>query len=161
MEALCHLAASSSGGVIVNVGAFKGASCVVMARTNPKVTVLAVDTFEGVGEDKGAPLEAEFADNVRGISNICCLRCDSVAAATMVCTEVEAVFVDGDHSRDACLRDLEAWWSKIRSGGLLCGHDCVASCGVPEALAEFCALHGVESTVMNGTCHGFFAVRKP
>lgn len=33
------------------------------------------------------------------------------------------VFIDGDHSYEGVLEDLENWWPKIRAGGLFCGHD--------------------------------------
>lgn len=162
IKALQRIAATSPGGVIVNVGAFKGASCAVMAQANPRVTVLAVDTFEGVeqSETKGVELRDEFAANMRAFPNVCGLRCDSVTAARMVCTEIEAAFIDGDHSYEAALADMEAWWPKVRVGGILCGHDCVDSCGVPRALDEFCRARGLQATVMLGDCHGFWVVKK-
>lgn len=160
--ALQQISASSPGGVIVNIGAFKGGSTLALALANPRVTVLSVDTFAGVPEDDlhGVELRDEFLRNVAGVPNVVCLRCDSVAAARMVCTPVEAVFVDGDHSYEGCRRDLVEWWPKVRSGGILCGHDCVESCGVPQALDEFCAERGLKAHVITDGCHGFFVVRK-
>ena len=33
------------------------------------------------------------------------------------------VFIDGDHTARGVLRDLEAWVPKVRSGGVISGHD--------------------------------------
>lgn len=35
------------------------------------------------------------------------------------------VYVDARHSRRGVLEDLDAWWPKLRFGGLMCGHDFV------------------------------------
>ena len=36
---------------------------------------------------------------------------------------LDCVFVDGDHSYEAVVKDLPFWWKKIRSGGQLLGDD--------------------------------------
>lgn len=36
---------------------------------------------------------------------------------------LDFVFLDADHSGEALAADLEAWKPKIKSGGLICGHD--------------------------------------
>ena len=33
------------------------------------------------------------------------------------------VYIDDDHSQEAVRKSLEAWWPKIRIGGVFCGHD--------------------------------------
>ena len=33
------------------------------------------------------------------------------------------VFIDGDHSYEGCMADIEAWRRKVKPGGWLCGHD--------------------------------------
>jgi predicted O-methyltransferase YrrM len=37
--------------------------------------------------------------------------------------EMDFVFIDGDHSYEATLADIEAWVPKVRPGGIICGHD--------------------------------------
>jgi len=60
------------------------------------------------------------------------------AAARYADGALDFVFVDADHSREAVLRDLRAWWPKIRPGGVLAGHDFEEE-GVSAAVREFAA----------------------
>jgi hypothetical protein len=36
---------------------------------------------------------------------------------------LQFVWIDGDHSYEAALRDCRVWWPKVRPGGTLAGHD--------------------------------------
>ncbi len=36
---------------------------------------------------------------------------------------IDFVFIDGDHSYDAVIKDIKAWLPKIKTGGILSGHD--------------------------------------
>lgn len=36
---------------------------------------------------------------------------------------LDFVYIDADHSYDACQKDMNAWWPKIKKGGWMCGHD--------------------------------------
>lgn len=38
-------------------------------------------------------------------------------------TSLDCVYLDADHSYIGVEKDLELWWSKIKDGGMLCGHD--------------------------------------
>lgn len=35
----------------------------------------------------------------------------------------DCVYLDGNHCAEAVQSDLEAWWPKVKKGGLFCGHD--------------------------------------
>ena len=63
----------------------------------------------------------------------------SVDAAAKI-SEVDVVYVDGDHSYEAVKKDIDTWWTKIPEGGVLCGHDYHAGWpGVVQAVDEFIA----------------------
>ena len=49
---------------------------------------------------------------------------------------LDYIFIDGDHSYDAVIKDLNNYFSKVRSGGIFAGHDHSWQ-GVTKALAEF------------------------
>lgn len=36
----------------------------------------------------------------------------------------DLIFIDADHTYDGVLSDLKAWYSKVKHGGIICGHDC-------------------------------------
>lgn len=36
---------------------------------------------------------------------------------------LDFAYIDANHSYDAVKADIEAWWPKVKPGGLLCGHD--------------------------------------
>lgn len=45
------------------------------------------------------------------------------AAAEIPDGSLDWVFIDANHSYRAVLEDMDAWWPKLKSGGLLSGHD--------------------------------------
>jgi len=54
------------------------------------------------------------------------------------------VYIDGNHSHEACLEDLRCWAPKVADDGLLCGHDFAVHAaarssrfGVIQAVHEF------------------------
>ncbi len=59
---------------------------------------------------------------------------------------LDFVFIDGDHSEDAVRKDLAAWFSKVKPGGIFAGHDFYFP-GVNKAVNEFFASRGMEGRV--------------
>jgi predicted O-methyltransferase YrrM len=49
----------------------------------------------------------------------------------------DLLFVDGDHSYDGCLADLEHWWPGLAAGGSVLLHDCYQGNEVQEAVNTF------------------------
>lgn len=48
----------------------------------------------------------------------------SVSAAQSFSDEYfDFVYIDADHTEDAVSKDILAWWTKVRKGGILAGHD--------------------------------------
>ena len=70
------------------------------------------------------------------------------AAAHVADGQLDFVYLDGNHSKDAVAEDLEAWLPKVRLGGIFAGHDYLdaelsfGSFGVKSAVTEFAARHG-------------------
>jgi len=68
------------------------------------------------------------------------------------------VYIDGNHDYDFVKKDLEGYWSKIRKGGVIGGHDfCGNFTGLCRAVVEF-------SNLINqpffGKVHDFWFVKK-
>ena len=63
--------------------------------------------------------------------------------------ELDFVYVDGNHDYAAVLADMDAWWPKIKSGGVMGGHDFYDTdtddyrCGVESAVRRWTSEHDV------------------
>lgn len=63
---------------------------------------------------------------------------------------VDFCFLDASHDKEAVLQDLDAWYPKVRKGGIIAGHD-ISSRGVFEAVREFNFGCGVMENVEQDT----------
>lgn len=65
---------------------------------------------------------------------------DSAVAASQVEDEsLDFVFIDGDHTYEACKRDILAWLPKVKPAGWITGHDYFEFPGVKQAVDELLA----------------------
>ena len=46
------------------------------------------------------------------------------ASKNIVDESVDICFIDADHKYDSVIRDIKNYLPKVKSGGILCGHDC-------------------------------------
>jgi hypothetical protein len=70
---------------------------------------------------------------------------DTLKAAQQSLPEsLDFVFIDAGHQYEEVKADLEAWFPKVRKGGVVSGHDYVKyqDFGVIEAVDEFAKAHG-------------------
>ena len=72
--------------------------------------------FDRLFERTGHRL-SPFGDRVAQI------RLDSVEAARQISETLDFVYIDGDHSYEGIRADLEAWFPRVRPGGIIAGHD--------------------------------------
>lgn len=126
---------------VLEVGSWKGRSthALLSGCTGP---VFAVDHWLGSPTERDTvhkealerDVYQEFLGNVGHFSNLRVIKRDSVdASAAFEDHSLDMVFIDGDHSYDGCLRDIQAWLPKVRK--MLCGHDRGQE-GVPQALTD-------------------------
>ena len=110
--------------VMYEIGSFAGESSEVFARYFR--TVHCVDPWD---DPCGAPSLTEvvlsFQERAHAAGNIVEHVTGSVEQAAVVPDEsLDFVYLDaGVHSRETTLRDITAWWPKVRRGGMLGGHD--------------------------------------
>lgn len=101
----------------------------------PDSSLLCVDTWQGnpnVQRHQAIVADYDvfgtFRSNVAAAASTVrtqALVADSIDAASFIADGVfDLVFIDADHSYDAVMADIAAWRSKVRVGGILCGHDC-------------------------------------
>jgi hypothetical protein len=89
-----------------------------------------------------------FLDLSKNDSRIKVIKDFSINASTQFSDgHFDFVYIDADHTEPAVQKDINAWWPKVRSGGVLAGHDyshaapvvkgTVLKFGVIEAVNKF------------------------
>ncbi len=162
---------------VIEVGSWMGAStCFIAAGLKgAKAKIFAVDNFQGLstcGEDSAwynrhfkrlgsnSTLEIfqrNFAD-LGFASRSEPVVSDSLAAAKSLAAKrgaVDFIFIDGDHSYDACQADIAAWTPFVKRGGVIAFHDFGSRAdGVTRAIFEatkagtFAEIVGVAGTII-------------
>lgn len=75
------------------------------------------------------------------------LEKNSVDAAEEIADDIlDYIFIDGDHSYEASLRDCQLYWSKVKPGGLFSGHDWQLP-AVERAVNEFREEFGITTEI--------------
>lgn len=132
-----------AGGCVVEIGSWVGVGTCYLAaglRAAGGGRVYAVDTFKGTTLDpKSQPAWAASVAKMGG-STLPLLRAhvrrfgleglvtpiespSAAAAAGYDGPPIDLLYVDGDHVYEAVRADFEAWWPKVRPGGLVMFHD--------------------------------------
>lgn len=125
----------------VEIGVWQGKSVCFAAvesiKQEKKITLYAVDTFEGspnepiiqrdlqkLKENETTPKE-EFLKNIEPVKDIVkMLHMDSISASQHFAdNSLDFVFIDGSHLYEAVLADINAWLPKVKTGGIIAGHD--------------------------------------
>jgi len=104
-------------------------------------------TIEGQKGDASNPQEWHDSNYIRAAS-ICehNVKCKMVPGLSTVIAEqfepesLVMVYLDANHSYEAVKADLNAWFDKVKSGGIISGHDYLSEeYGVKQAVNEFCS----------------------
>jgi hypothetical protein len=61
----------------------------------------------------------------------------------------DMVFIDGSHLYNNVIKDLDCWYPKVKSGGILCGHDCELLLLTPFLQKTFKSNSGIDSRYMH------------
>jgi hypothetical protein len=118
---------------------------------SPGVVCFGVDRWEDDGaegtNDAGYNLKACYkqARKVQAKKdNIVLLRMDSIEACySFPPNFFDLVYIDANHVYEAVTEDIENWWTRIRPGGVISGHDYLefslndTTFGVKKAVDEF------------------------
>lgn len=147
-------------GRIVEVGSWLGHSAIYLATwlkaIGKRAFVDCVDTWAG-GED---PVILKSIEQLGGTDNVFSTFMGNVyqsqlqdiinpikassteAAALYPDNSIDVVFIDADHTYEAVLADIKAWYPKVKEGGIIAGHDFSFNPdfpypGVTKAVLEF------------------------
>lgn len=143
--------------IFIEVGSFKGRSSSAMAvniiNSKKNIKFYCVDTWNGSEEhqknqqyeDKDVVdnrLYEVFLENTKSIKDyIIPIRKKSTEAAKdFADNSIAFIYIDASHDYENVKMDIETWYPKIKSGGILGGHDYMWD-GVRKAVNEFCDIH--------------------
>lgn len=116
---------------IVEIGSYRGKSCVLLATGEPGAHVTAIDPHYGQG-DRGAivydPEDTRKMNEAlarHGVAErVTHIVAESHAArAGWDGRPIDLLWIDGDHSYEGLATDLDDWAPLVRRGGLIAGHD--------------------------------------
>jgi len=104
---------------IVEVGRYKGGSTLLFSLANTKVPIHSIDN---------APQDDDYLRTLMhtlGVGkNVNIIVGDSQNTKYSSIGNYDLLFIDGDHSYQGCLNDLNNWWEQLSRGGHLVCHDC-------------------------------------
>ncbi|MFC1613109.1 glycosyltransferase [Patescibacteria group bacterium] len=74
------------------------------------------------------------------------IRSTSKRAIKEIKDPLDMIFIDADHSYESIKEDLGLWWDKVKTGGIISGHDYNHSChpGVTKAVNEYFGNKGLK-----------------
>lgn len=141
---------------IVEVGSWMGRSTAYMAslikNSGKNIRFYSIDTWQGSAAEeghqkwisqlkqRGSDLYKEYLDNLTScdlIDVVTPIRSPSISAAEKFSdSSIDMIHIDASHEYIDVLKDLEAWYPKIKNGGLLTGDD-YGWPGVYKAVNEF------------------------
>jgi len=126
------------GDIFIEIGTWTGASAIFFGNLikggDKKINFYTIDTFEGdknLEKYYGIIQDGKLYEHVvkkLGFlgAYIHIIRGDSQIKETSDIfhdESVAAIFIDGDHSHEGVRKDLHNWYPKIKSGGIISGHD--------------------------------------
>lgn len=128
IDALESLAAPIINGTIVELGSMHGRSAYCLATSSPSSTIYCFDYWPSVlvktadGIERLNTLEL-FLHNVVGCHNVVPTKLIHPNTATWAGEQINLFFLDASHVNPNDWECVEYWLPKIKSGGILCGHD--------------------------------------
>lgn len=134
------------GGTIVEIGSHLGKSTVAMSRVAKRgVMIYAIDPWDDrlVNGEMCINRLDQFLENIKSCKNIIPVARKSEDAIKEWIEDsgenkIDLLFIDGDHTKDGCLHDLQAWVPHVKKGGVVLLHDFTEECcGVKDAFKRF------------------------
>ncbi len=113
-------------GNIVEIGSLFGRSAVAWAKScHPSVNVYCVDLFINILENPSYNFFDKFVENTKDIPNIIPIKAMSpyIFDAKIPDVKLDLVFLDAIHKNPIDIDNIRYFLPKIKSGGILCGHD--------------------------------------
>lgn len=146
---------------IVEIGVYKGRGTalwnVELINKGIKYDYYAVDHFEGSEEHKLAgivPTHEQVIQNLNCFAdNLSIIKMDSISASKLFkAKSLDLVYIDGSHDYKSVLKDIKAWYPKLKNGGVISGDDFNEHWkGVVDAVIEFASFKNLTIEKIGGS----------
>jgi hypothetical protein len=157
-ELMWHARDIPAGGKYIETGSYLGCSAMIVAL-NSNATVWAHDIWvTDWSELKGGPPPEVkdyfyvFYDGVKANkleNRIIPIRGHSAYTVGIHDDKsIDLAFIDGDHSFNGCMADLEAVFPKMKKGSTILVHDCTESSEALSAVTIFCNAKSIPFSVI-------------
>jgi predicted O-methyltransferase YrrM len=117
-------------GVGAEIGVLEGEFSEVLCRANPKLKLYSIDPWQTHPDYtafvKNETFQNAFAKAKARLSAYDCVMIKDFSLQAVKDFENESldfVYIDGDHSFQACTNDIVEWTKKVKMGGIIAGHD--------------------------------------
>jgi predicted O-methyltransferase YrrM len=139
LRVLTRLLANAPPGPAIEIGCYRGRTTAHLAAicAERDESLIAIDPWIDMGGDD---TYARFVENTRAFRNLVVVRARSdEALPALPARRASFAFVDGDHSYEQTLRDLQNAYTCLALGGVLAVHDVFSPAhpGTGRAFAEF------------------------
>ena len=124
---------------IVEIGRYHGGSTFLLACANMETPIYSID----LGPKNDQQVLTYMDENGLG-KNVTLLVGDSQIGEYPKISNIDLLFIDGDHSYEGCTNDLNNWYPKVVEGGHVLLHDCYFGSEVQQSVLDFVDRHHVE-----------------
>lgn len=134
----------------VEVGVYEGNTSRYLLGRFPELHIYAVDPYKHYSGYATANLSRakDIATDVLHHDRVLWVKEFSIDAASRFDEEsLDIVFIDANHKYGYVKEDLQAWWPKVRRGGIMSGHDFYSWAkneGVRRAVQRFAKSRGLK-----------------
>jgi predicted O-methyltransferase YrrM len=150
--------------LFVEVGSWLGQSCAFMGveiiNSGKNIKMDCIDIWEP-SEDYKLPanvtdLQEVFLENIKPVNSVVrSIKKSSIEAAKDYEDEsIDFIFIDGSHHFEDVLKDLIAWWPKLKTGGVFAGHDYSNSVDVKHAVDAWLIMNNLTLVYDSEQCWG-------
>lgn len=144
--------------VVVEVGSYLGKSTTYLCETLKarKTKLYCVDTWQNDAMSvHREDVYEEFLKNVQPYGDtVVPLRGKSNDVASGFKKQIDFLWIDGDHSYEACKSDIRSWLPSVKPGAIVSFHDYANPCGVRQAVDELfkphCGFHFIVDSMFVG-----------
>lgn len=163
-------------GIVAEIGVMKGVNAKHIYDFCQPKQLLLIDPWEqqvrpGSGKKYSVNEWHSFYQHVISIfdkyNNVTIIKNYSIVAATTFDNyHFDIVYMDAGHSYESVKEDLMAWYPKIKTGGIIAGHDYTDTqktrekqFGVVRAVNEFMELYNLKLYMLSNTLEKDWAIK--